>query len=704
MTDAADDDDLFGVPPGPADGTDGVEDDPAELLAGAPTGQLHDGPPRTDIELTPEEVLGPGGLLAQRLTAYESRPQQLEMAALVAQALRDGVHAIVEAPTGVGKSFAYLVPLVLHALAKGERVVVSTGTIALQEQLVGKDIPLLQTLFPALKAVLVKGRQNYVSLRRLQHAASTQQSLFETNDDAVELKDLVTWSQDTATGDLSDLGYEPPPQVWRQVVSDRNNCQGRRCPMYGECHFYNARRAMEDAHLLVVNHHLYFADLGLREDHAAILPAHEVVVFDEAHTIEDIATDHLGMHITEAQVRFFLDGLVSRKAKGLLADERFAEARPAVEAARGANERFWREAVLLVPDGADNLRLGDKGQIEDVLSPSLDALASALNACLARVNDDNLQMEVKAQVARAAGLSGTIRGLVGQLMDGHVYYVHAPPERGGRRGSPSLAASPLSIAAILKERLFAATRSVILTSATLAADDSDRFVFLRRRLGLEGGLAKRLDSPFDYATQATLLLNQSALDPNGERYERAVAAWLSDYLLTARGGTFVLFTSYRQLQAVHDLVRPILDQRNRFVLRHGDRLGRAQMLDLFKRVGDAVLFGTSSFWEGVDVPGDALRHVVITKLPFEVPNHPVVEARLQEIERRGGNPFMERTVPEAIIRLKQGFGRLIRTKLDTGTVAILDHRVLTKAYGRYFLKALPACRTDVIKLDDFVSR
>jgi ATP-dependent DNA helicase DinG len=668
--------------------------------------------------LSPVEILGPDGLLAKLLPAYESRPQQLAMAATVQAALEEGTHAIIEAPTGVGKSFAYLVPLVLRALATGERVVVSTATIALQEQLVQKDIPLLQKVLPELKAVLVKGRQNYVSLRRLEHAknhasgGAGQQGMFE-KDDLSALKELDAWARESERGDLADLGYEPAPGIWRQVVSDRNNCQGRKCPRYEECFFYAARREMEDAHLLVVNHHLYFSDLGLREDFAGILPPHEVVVFDEAHTLEDIATDHLGTSISEAQVRFFLDGLYSPKQRGLLMPDAWAFAREAVGHARAACERFFAEVAALGGgqesggNREDTIKLPTPHLVANGLSPALVHLAGQLEVCAARARDDNAMHEFKAQQARAGALAGSVEAVVSQTLAGHVYYAHLPrPQPGGfNRAGPSLSASPLSVAPMLAERLFGELRTVILTSATLAADDSERFLFLRKRLGIEGGKAQRLDSPFDYAAQARLVLNQSPLDPNGPRYEAAVAAWLARYLDDPErgrsGGAFVLFTSYRQLKAVHDLVRPALDLSRRFVLRHGDGMGRAQMLELFKRTGDAVLFGTASFWEGVDVPGNALRHVIIVKLPFEVPNHPVVEARHAEIERRGGNPFMERSVPEAIIRLKQGFGRLIRTRTDTGAVVICDHRILTKAYGRYFLKALPACATEIFDLDQY---
>lgn len=647
---------------------------------------------------TVADVLGPGGELSKLLPGWESRPQQLAMAELVAQGLSTPSHVICEAPTGVGKSFAYLVPLIQHALAAGTRVVVSTATIALQEQLIRKDIPLLQQLFPELKAVLVKGRQNYVSLRRLGLAYDGQQALFESREEAQALRQVAEWVHNEAeVGDKEELGWDPPPGMWRQIQSDRGNCQGRKCPEYGECFFYQARRRMEDAQLLVVNHHLYFSDLGLRDEAGGILPPHQVVVFDEAHALEDVATDHLGVEVSGAQVRWYLDTLWSARGKGLLGDPRREEARQFVEAARIANEDLWLGVGRLAEGrNEDTIRIAAANPVENPLSPALDALAQALERLRTKAGDDNESTELAAQGQRACELAGGLRRVLAGEDSGLVCYATVPRER----RSPSLSARPLSVAELLKEQLFSRMKTVVLTSATLAADDSDRFLFLRRRIGLEGGLAKRLDSPFDYRTQAHILVNESPLDPNKEEFAEATARWLARYVQEAEGGIFVLFTSYRQLQAVHDRVRPALDRQRRFVLRHGDGMARSQMIELFKRTGDAVLFGTSSFWEGVDIPGNALRHVVIAKLPFEVPNHPVVEARLNEIRSRGGNPFVERQVPEAILRLKQGFGRLIRTKSDTGTVAILDHRVCTASYGRYFLRALPPCETTVFRLAD----
>ncbi len=649
---------------------------------------------------TVADVLGPGGELSRLLPGWESRTQQVAMAELVAQGLAAPSHVICEAPTGVGKSFAYLVPVIQHALATSTKVVISTATIALQEQLVRKDIPLLQQIFPELKAVLVKGRQNYVSVRRLGLAYDGQQALFETREEAQALRQVADWAHNEAeVGDREELGWEPQASVWRQVQSDRTNCLGRKCPEFGSCFFYAARQRMEGAQLLVVNHHLYFSDLGLREEAGGILPPHQVVVFDEAHALEDVATDHLGCEVSAAQVRWYLDTLWSGRGKGLLADPKREEARGAVETVRRANEDLWFNVGNF--SGArseETVRISAAHPVENPLSPALDALAQALENLKARAGDDNESTELTAQGTRALELAGSVRRVLAGEDSGLVCYATVPKER----RSPSLSARPLSVAAMLKEQLFDRMRTVVLTSATLAADDSERFLFLRKRVGLEGGLARRLDSPFDYRTQARILVNESPLDPNSEAFAQATARWLARYVQEAEGGIFVLFTSYRQLNAVHDLVRPSLDRLRRFVLRHGDGMARSQMIELFKRTGNAVLFGTSSFWEGVDVPGNALRHVIIAKLPFEVPNHPVTEARLNEVRKRGGNPFVERQVPEAILRLKQGFGRLIRTRNDTGTVVILDHRVCTASYGRYFLRALPPAPATIFRLADEV--
>jgi len=645
-------------------------------------------------------LLAPGGMLADLVPNYESRPAQVAMAETIEQAIEQREHAIVEAPTGVGKSFAYLLPAALHALQQKKKVVISTGTIALQEQLINKDIPLLQSLFSELNAVLIKGRQNYISLRRLAYAQSGQQALFENAAQAQTVEEIAEWAEQTTTGDKGDMAFEPDWAAWRHVQSDRNNCRGRRCEFYHKCFFYKAREELLHADLLVVNHHLYFSDLALRDDNAAILPAHDVVIFDEAHGLEDIATDHLGLQISAGQVRFFLDGLHNRHGKGLLANDRFTFARNAVAAAKTANDAFWQAVGTRFGNRReDTMRIPGPDFFANDLSPELLQVATQLRACQARSDDDNTSMECKAQADRATVLAGTLIALISHENDNQVYYATVPQ---AGRGSPSLSCNPLDVSTLLQELLFSKTPTVVLTSATLAADDSERFLFLRKRLGIQGGKACRLESPFDFTRQAQLLVNRSALDPNGPHFERATAQWLGDFLDDIDGGTFVLFTSYRQLQAVHDMIRPRLDRRNRFVLRQGEGIGRRQMLDLFRSVGNAVLFGTASFWEGVDVRGDALKNVVITKIPFEVPNHPLTEARHQLITARGGNPFMERSVPEAILRLKQGVGRLIRTKQDTGRIVILDHRILTKSYGRYFLRALPAMEQEEFELAQYL--
>ena len=643
-------------------------------------------------------ILGPNGLLSKELPGYEHRSQQLTMASIVSEAMQNGQHAVVEAPTGVGKSLAYLVPAALHAMRHKRKVVISTGTIALQEQLIGKDIPSLQKVLPGLKAVLVKGRQNYISIRRLSHAVSGQQTLFEAKEQAKEMQDIAHWAGQSTVGDRADLGYDPHPAVWRQVVSDSNNCLGRRCPSFDKCFFYQARKEIEDADILIVNHHLYFSDLALRDDHASILPAHDVVVFDEAHSLEDVATDHMGLSITDAQVRWFLDSLWSSKGKGILADQPWGAARQQVEHTRQSAEKFWRGVASYGIQAGDDpvQRIHVADAIENTLSGQLNELAKQLRMISDQSEDLDSSNEIKSQADRCDEFSGTIRNIISQQLDHYIYYSTVPL---GDRGAISLTANPLSVAELLRENLWEPTGTVVLTSATLAADDSDRFLFLRKRLGLDDALCKRLDSPFNYEKQARLLLNETFLDPNSDLFVRAVSQWFGDFIDESKGGTFILFTSYRQMEQVYDNVVNRLQRRGRFVLKQGGKMGRSQMLDLFKSTGDAILFGTASFWEGVDVRGEALQNVVIVKLPFETPGHPLIEARHQEIKQKGGNPFMERSVPEAILRLKQGVGRLIRTGSDEGTVVILDPRILTKQYGRWFLKALPTMPTERIRLN-----
>ena len=481
-------------------------------------------------------------------------------------------------------------------------------------------------------------------------------------------------------------------------ASDPNNCLGRRCPHYGDCFFYKARRKIEDAHVLIVNHHLYFSDLSLRDEHAGILPNHQVVIFDEAHGLEETASSHLGVSVSEAQIRFFLQGLWNAKGqKGILSDIDHFASRDLVEQCEQAALRFWQDVAFARPAGKEEtFRLHQPDMISNSLAPMLVKLARLLDEVADTRDDDDQAMELRAHRDKATDLAMQLHRLVEQL-EQFVYYATVPDGR----GTMSLSANPLSVAELLlRDRLFESTETVIMTSATIAADDSERFLFFRRRVGVDDGQALRLDSPFDYHKQGKLLVNASALDPNGPQFERAPAQWAGDYLQIAPGGAFMLFTSYRQLEAVYNLLAPRLERSNRFVLRQGSHIARKQMIDLFKSTGNAVLFGTATFWEGVDIRGDALQHVIIAKLPFEMPDHPLIEARHQAIKQRGGNPFMERTVPEAILKLKQGVGRLIRTTQDRGTVAICDHRVLTKQYGRYFLRALPDMPVEQFKLAD----
>lgn len=709
-----------------------------------------------DIEKV-KEVLLPGGAIEELMgKSYELRDEQLHMLEAVSGAFNGDLISIIEAGTGTGKTLSYLIPSVSWALQNDERVVISTNTINLQEQLIDKDIPLVHKAFDeGFNYSLVKGMGNYLCLLR---AETINDGLFEMADeDEVDVvTSVLEWAKVTEDGSLSDLSLTPPDNVWDKVSAESDSCLRARCPYYSRCFFYKSRREIASSQLLVVNHHLLFSDLAIKgaseKSDAGILPPFKRVIFDEAHHLVDAATSHFGMRATKYGIIRILRRLKRRgkggEGKGLIFYSASLAAKlvrhlrkgivndvlrrveqnlsPRVDTAeeyvRDAFDTLFSFSLAVVREkdpssGEVSLRVTEEVFEQDgwkdidkkfsILRIRLKELHEEIKSLTDILLDYESENDVAKLIVEFRGVSNKLdyySDVVGTFLspedDGFVRWIEGREGRGGVVSGLGL--SPLDISEPLKERLYSKCNTVVMTSATMAVRKS--FGFIKSGLGLEDdGRVDELilPAPFNYKEQLLLAVPRDIPEPGSRDYAGSIAPVVAEAVRASDGNALILFTSYSLLETVYKSVYEGLESEGITALRQGAH-PRGKLLEKFRKEDRSVLFATDSFWEGVDVPGNALRLVVIARLPFRVPTEPIIEARVEHMESLGMNSFTEYSVPVAVLKFKQGFGRLIRTRSDRGAVLVLDKRIISKFYGRYFLQSLPECNQLVGDTDEII--
>ncbi len=643
---------------------------------------------------TVDSIFSETGALSA-LQQFEYRPQQRQMAVAVAQAIEGRKHLIVEAPTGVGKSLAYLVPSLMYARREKRKAVISTHTKNLQEQLFRKDIAIAKAVLGdgEVHAVVLKGRKNYLCTTRLERAMSLTGSLFNENEQ-LELQRIFDWSHETLDGDVENLGFTPTPSVWEMVCSEKGICSSTVCGF--RCFFQRTKERVRSANLVIMNHALFFTLMALQEGDDRFIFEDDFVVFDEAHTLEAVAGLGIGKNISRYQVLTAIHKLYNPKTKkGLFAKEKKALkalCEDTEETVRDFFEAMRTAAQAQAVGSAREVRVRHPYLVQDTVTNSLRHLDREAEKVQGATKHEAGQNEIAAARRAIWEAATLITEFLEQEEFDFTYWVDLGS---GRGENLTLCAAPSDIAETVGPKLFRDGTSVIMTSATLAVNNS--LDYFQRRIGGIGISGIVLDSPFDHRSQMTLCLGAGMPEPESEEYADVLPDWIMQSVDRTHGRALVLFTSNNLMRTIARRLGPEFEERGIRLLVQGVDQQRHELLQEFKKDIDSVLFGLDSFWQGVDVPGEALEHVIITRLPFAVPNHPLIEAKLEAITRRNGNSFLEYTLPEAVLKFRQGVGRLLRSTADRGVVTVLDSRILKKRYGRVFISSLPSCRVEILK-------
>ncbi len=629
---------------------------------------------------------------------YEDRPQQKIMAREIAESLYEKYHLCVEAATGTGKSFAYLIPAIHYAHYIKKPVVIATHTIALQEQLINKDIPILKNLLNIdFTVALAKGRENYLCLKRLKNLGDNIHELLPSDKLIPEFKRLQQWSMDSDDGTRSDLEFKPTDQLWSLVCNELGGCNNEFSGANKHCFFLKARKQLYTADIIIANHALYCSDLALRLESnftQKVLPDYHAVIIDEAHSFEETAATHLGIRVSRLGIFYLLNRLFNpRTNRGFLVKSGLLNARMACIQARENIDSFFKKLEIWLDQQSQNpLVYNTPGHIPNTFKHSWTVFLLELQNI---IDDDEFDGDFKLEIDNFRNrLSRFYEGVdifLNVKLDQFVYWFDI--EGKGQRNI-ILNAVPLKTNEILKNVMFNQNFSVIMTSATLAyKNDLSHF---QHRTGVDNALGIILDTPFDYKNNVDLYVPFSKIpDPGSENYSAAVSKYIKEFIIKSNGKAFVLFTSYSAMDSAAIELKDFFDINKIKLLIQGHELPRSKMIEIFRTDVNSVIFGTASFWEGIDIPGQSLSNVIIVKLPFSVPTHPLVHAKQEMIKAEGGNPFNNYFLPDAVLKFRQGVGRLVRSKYDTGMIVVLDPRIITSNYGKVFLESIPDCRRHI---------